>query len=111
MTKEEDLPDSLFLETIGGRAAMSGAGGGGKHVQKAGGAMMTCSSCVSGLCENCVDRLRLVYSDNPICSCRKGGHEDAVTGEPRRQQILDPETNSIHTPGLVISPDGDVKYV
>jgi hypothetical protein len=47
----------------------------------------------------------MVYTDETICRCRKQGH----SGEPRDQQILDPETGTVHAPGLQVSIEGEVK--
>lgn len=88
--------------------ALDGAASAGKHSQKPSDGMMTCPHCRDGRCEDCVDRLLLLARKDPMCTCKKSGHYDAVRGEPRRQQVLDPFTGDVHGPGLTVSPDGEV---
>lgn len=63
---------------------------------------MLCPNCREGKCTECVDRLRMIYRDDPICTCKRGGHQDAMQGEPRRQQIQDPLTGDVYGPGISI---------
>lgn len=65
-----------------------------------------CSNCRNGNCEGCVDVLRSVYTDDKLCDCRRKNH----TGEPMSQQILDPETGTVHAPGLTVDSDGKVEF-
>lgn len=106
-----ELPEPLFWETTGGKAAMEGAGGGRKHSQKPADALMICPNCKNGKCEGCVDKVRLILRDDPICTCKKSGHSDAVNGEARLRQIRDPETSDVYGPGLVVTQDGDVNAI
>lgn len=64
-----------------------------------------CEKCKAADCENCVDVLRAIYSDKMICMCNRARH----SGEPVNEQIRDPETGAVHTPGLIISENGEVK--
>lgn len=46
-----------------------------------------------------------------LCSCGRSGHEDAVTGEPRVEQIEDPFTGDVHAPGAIIRREtGEVEF-
>lgn len=65
---------------------------------------MVCIPCTRGECQNCVDILRIVYATKTICRCEKRGH----SGEPRDQQVLDPETSTVHAPGLSVDIHGEV---
>lgn len=72
---------------------------------------MTCPECVKGNCQNCVDRLRLIYRDDRICTCQKSDHGDAMQGEARRVQVQDPMTGDVYGPGLKVTQDGDVSQL
>lgn len=76
-----------------------------RHDQKGNEDTFVCTRCKEDLCDFCVDVLRAVYSQDPICCCRRKGH----SGEPIEQQILDPETNAVHTPGLIVHESGRVE--
>ena len=76
-----------------------------KHDQKVEQKHMVCSNCKAGRCEECVDILRILYTDKMICECTRKNHN----GEPRDQQILDPESGTVYGPGLTVSEDGEVK--
>lgn len=65
-----------------------------------------CEECKFGACANCVDVLRMVYSDITICQCKRSGH----SGDPTDNQIVDPFTGSVHAPGLTVSRDGKVEF-
>lgn len=104
----KELPEPLFGDTFGGRAALDGAGGGRKHDQKVADAMMACPNCRNGNCGNCVDKVLLILQKDPTCTCKKSGHADAVQGEARLNQIKDPETSDVYGPGLKVTRDGDV---
>jgi hypothetical protein len=67
---------------------------------------MVCVPCRRGDCNECVDVLRSVYSEVPICQCDRTNHG----GEPVNQQILDPETGTVYAPGLEVNKDGEVKF-
>lgn len=75
-----------------------------KHDQKGDDEKFVCSMCKQDLCEFCIDVKRAIYSKEMICRCKRKAH----AGEPRDQQILDPVTNDVHTPGLIISESGTV---
>jgi hypothetical protein len=77
-----------------------------RHDQKPDDRHFVCSNCHNGNCFECVDVLRMVYTDETICRCTRRGHD----GEPNSQQILDPETGAVYAPGLVVSEDGEVTY-
>jgi hypothetical protein len=77
-----------------------------RHDQKPDSKHMTCSSCHDGNCTECVDVLRAVKDLPPICQCKRKNH----LGEPRDQQILDPETGTVHAPGLTVDSDGNVEF-
>lgn len=49
--------------------------------------------------------LHALWGLDLICTCKRVGHE----GEPRDQQIADPETGAVYTPGLKIAIDGEVE--
>jgi len=89
--------------------ALDGGASAGKHSQKPSDGMMTCPNCRDGRCEECVDRLLLLASKNPICTCKKSTHEEKMLGEPRLQQIQDPSTGDVYAPAVVISKDGHVR--
>lgn len=75
-----------------------------QHSQRPDKSNMVCTRCSAGKCEECVDILRMVYTDKTICTCTRQGH----SGEPRDQQILDPDTGAVHAPGMVIDKDGGI---
>lgn len=59
----------------------------------------------------CPDKIFLILGKDTVCTCKKSGHEDAITGEPRRNQIQDPFTGDVHAPGLVVKADtGEVEF-
>jgi hypothetical protein len=106
--RSPSLPPPLyFSQTAGGRAALEGKGRAG-HSQKIDDRLMTCPNCNEGNCTECVDRLRMLYRQDRICTCSKSGHEDAMMGEPRRVQIEDPFTGDIHGPDLRVTKGGQV---
>lgn len=45
-----------------------------KHSQKPATRDMTCPNCKAGACVNCVDRLRAIYANKPICTCTRQAH-------------------------------------
>jgi len=47
---------------------------------------------------------------DPICSCKKAGHQDAVSGEARLVQVEDPFTGDVHGPAAIITVEGAVEY-
>ena len=65
-----------------------------------------CDMCKLSSCENCIDVLRAVYTDDTICKCKRKDH----SGEPVNQQVRDPFDGSVHAPNAVISEDGQVTY-
>jgi hypothetical protein len=67
---------------------------------------MVCVPCRRGDCNECVDILRLAYTEVPVCQCTRQNHN----GEPINQQILDPETGTVYAPGLEVTRDGEVKF-
>lgn len=75
-----------------------------KHDQRPDNRMMVCPNCQKGNCENCVDVLRILYSEELICQCTRKDH----AGEAVNQQIKDPETGSVYGPHSVIHEDGHV---
>lgn len=76
-----------------------------KHSQKSEPKYMVCSECVRDCCELCVNVSLILLGRNEICECKKQGHN----GEPRDQQVLDPETGAVHAPGLTITEEGEVQ--
>lgn len=79
----------------------------GRHDQRIQPRHMTCSNCIVGFCENCVDVFRyLAGNTDPICQCKRRGHD----GEPVNNQIKDPETGTVYGPGLSVDIDGKVTY-
>lgn len=76
-----------------------------RHDQQADDRHFICTNCTDGKCEECVDILRMVYTDETICRCRKRGH----AGEPRDSQVLDPETGDVIGPGLKVGLNGEVE--
>lgn len=75
-----------------------------RHDQRAHKSLMVCPNCKMGACEVCIDVLRSVYTDKPICQCTKQNHG----GEPVEQQIQDPETGTVYAPDLQVTTDGEV---
>ena len=75
-----------------------------KHAQRPDKSKMTCPNCKKGECENCVDVLRILYSEEPICTCERKEHG----GEPVNSQIKDPFSGSVYGPHSVIKEDGTV---
>lgn len=75
-----------------------------KHDQKTKDEHMACSFCRNGVCDRCIDVVRALFSQESVCKCKKQGH----MGEPLGKQILDPETGTVHAPGLVVTNDGQV---
>ena len=75
-----------------------------RHDQRPREAKFICTVCKAGACEDCVDIKRILLDMSRICDCTARGHK----GEPRDQQVLDPETGVVHAPGLTVSIDGEV---
>lgn len=75
-----------------------------RHAQKGKADTFVCTKCKAGECNGCIDILRSLYSERLICHCKAAGH----SGEPNEKQILDPETGTVHAPGLTVSIDGEV---
>lgn len=75
-----------------------------RHDQQAVDALWICVSCKKNKCASCVDVLRAVYADTAICRCTRRNHD----GDALNEQILDPETGSVHGPGLTVTEDGEV---
>ena len=65
-----------------------------------------CQKCQLGLCEECIDVLRVIFSDTLICKCKRKGHD----GEPVNWQIKDPETGAVHGPNVVVNESGEVTF-
>lgn len=108
MTKE--LPEPLYLK-YGARVAADKPS---RHRQAAADALMICPKCRENDCMACPDRLLLLVGRDPVCTCKRNGHEDAISGEPRRVQVTDPMTGDIYGPGgrvaegsLEQSPEAD----
>lgn len=76
-----------------------------RHDQRGKESTFVCTHCQESRCSECVDILRVIYTNQMICKCKRTEH----TGEPVDQQIQDPETGTIYTPGLTVSRDGEVK--
>lgn len=102
----EEPEDSSFLTTYGGQVASRAPKG---HGQETAPALMNCPECRAGNCEGCPDRVFLILGKDPICTCGKAGHQDAIAGEPRRLQVEDPFTGDVHGPGLKVSKEGVVE--
>lgn len=79
-----------------------------RHAQRHESKHMTCTNCKAGNCLDCVDitRARAGY-DDPLCECRRKSHNI----EPSTQQILDPETQEVHAPGLTVKQSGIVEFL
>ena len=75
-----------------------------RHDQRPDKSLLVCVNCKNGNCENCVDVLRMVYTNDLICKCERKNH----LGEPLAEQIRDPFTGDIHGPHAVITEDGTV---
>jgi hypothetical protein len=75
-----------------------------RHDQRPSETKMTCLWCNRGKCTECIDILRIIAGLDTICNCKLPNH----AGEPRDQQVLDPETGVVHAPGLTVDPDGTV---
>ena len=67
--------------------------------------MMVCIPCKGNKCNECVDILRSIYSQEKICQCTRQRH----SGEPRDLQIKDPFTGTIYAPHLEVSEGGEVR--
>ena len=63
-----------------------------------------CKACQEGDCNRCVDIVLIAIGRKTICKCTTEGH----SGEPRDKQILDPETGTVHAPGLTVDEDGTI---
>jgi hypothetical protein len=75
-----------------------------KHDQRPDKSLMTCPECKKGNCENCVDVLRVLYSQEMICTCERKDHG----GEAVNKQVRDPFDGSVYGPHSVIKEDGTV---
>lgn len=76
-----------------------------RHDQKPKKEHMTCLNCKMGRCVVCVDVTRYAAGfTSSICQCSRKDH----SGEPRDQQILDPETGTVYAPELEVDIDGKV---
>lgn len=80
------------------------------HDQRPDPRLMVCLDCKLGQCENCIDRLRALYTTDWICTCTRKLHAEKRDGEPTLNQVEDPFTGDIHAPGLVVGEDGQVKF-
>lgn len=65
---------------------------------------MTCPSCKRGECTNCPDVLLAALGRSVGCTCTRANH----SGEPNQQQIMDPETGTVHAPGLEVGNNGQI---
>ena len=103
-----ELPDSLFPSRYGARVAADKPRG---HRQGTNPAMMHCPACREGNCVKCPDRIFLILRKEPVCTCKRAGHDDAISGEPRTNQVQDPFTGDIHGPAAIVrSETGEVEY-
>ena len=75
-----------------------------RHSQKPDDALFTCKNCKDNNCTECVDVLRVVYTDHMICRCSRADHN----GEPRDSQIADPISGDIYGPGLRVTKAGEI---
>lgn len=66
---------------------------------------MVCAPCLKGDCDNCVDVIHAALRMPEICTCTRKGHG----GEPALNQIKDPVTGDVYTPGLVVRENGEVE--
>ena len=64
-----------------------------------------CIRCKQDDCENCVDILRVIYTDATICKCKRKGH----SGEAVEKQVKDPFDGTVYGPEATIGEDGEVK--
>jgi hypothetical protein len=98
----------LFPQAYGARVAAEGRGG---HNQQTNEKLFDCPSCRGGNCSNCVDRIMVLLGRPTTCTCGRSGHDDAITGEPRSNQVEDPFTGDIHGPGATIKAEsGEVEF-
>lgn len=77
-----------------------------RHYKSLPKALTTCKNCKNGNCNECVDVLRSVYTDDLICTCTRKNH----FGEPADNQVADPFDGSVHGPGAVVSESGEVTF-
>lgn len=75
-----------------------------RHDQLGRQSTFVCTHCQAGECEECVDILRSLYTENMICMCSRNEH----SGEPVLKQIVDPETGTVYAPGLSVTKEGEV---
>lgn len=78
-----------------------------RHSQRPDNSLMVCPQCKADNCVECIDVLRVAYATDTICTCTRRGH----AGEPRDSQVLDPETNVVHAPGLTVSQEGTISKI
>lgn len=86
----------LFDNTYGARVASANPRGHGQQTAKD---LMRCPSCRENNCAGCLDKIFLILGKEPVCTCEREGHDDAINGEPRRAQVIDPLTGDIYGPG------------
>lgn len=75
-----------------------------RHYRSLPKALTTCTNCKQGKCEECVDVLRSVYTDDTICTCTRKNH----SGEPALNQVADPFDGSVHGTAATITQSGEV---
>lgn len=69
-----------------------------RHSQEPDKKYFICVHCKLGHCYECIDILRMVYTDEMLCRCTKAKHN----GELVEAQIKDPETNTVYGPGMTV---------
>ena len=82
-----------------------------RHSQKGDEDTFVCRQCRLEHCDQCLDKLRLLYAKDRLCRCRRTLHLEKIMGEPRLNQIEDPETGMIYAPGLTVNRDGKVTFL
>lgn len=90
------LPELMFGDTYGARVASVNSR---SHRQRVARDLMKCPSCRENNCAGCPDKIFLILGKEPVCTCTREGHADAINGEPRRAQVIDPLTGDIYGPG------------
>ncbi len=76
-----------------------------RNAQKVDKRHMICENCRMNFCEGCIDVSLINLGRQGFCQCQRQGHD----GEPNKQQVLDPETGTVHAPGLTVTHDGKVE--
>lgn len=104
MTEKPTLPETLFDKRYGAQVASASPRG---HPQRVPGDLLKCPNCRDNRCGECPDKVLMLLQRNRVCTCEREGHLDAITGEPRRAQIVDPISGDIYGPGGSVVSQAD----